>query len=176
MAWMQEDAVRVTGSDLTDSFEGFFATEAERLFRSLRLVTGDAHQAEELTQESFVRLWERWDRVRVMEDPQGYLYRTAMNLHRSAHRRALRSAKRALRPTPPDDPVVATEARDTLVRWITGLTPRQREAVVLTRLMGFTVGRAAAAMRVKEGTVHVLVSQARASLNELTEGIDGRTA
>ena len=40
-------------------------------------------------QEAFVRVWERWDRVAGVEDPVGYLFRTAMNLHRSALRRAL---------------------------------------------------------------------------------------
>jgi len=166
---MDETAVLMTrATELTTSFESFFEAEAARLFRALRLVTGSAYDAEELMQEAFVRLWERWDRVHSMEDPAGYLYRTAMNLHRSAGRRALRSAKRVLHPAPADDPVVAAEARDALVRWLTGLTPRQREAVVLTQLAGFDIDRAAAAMRVKTGTVHVLLSQARASLRDLT--------
>ena len=169
MGRMDETAVLMTrGVELTTSFEAFFDAEAARLFRALRLVAGSAHEAEELMQEAFVRLWERWDRVHAMEDRAGYLYRTAMNLHRSAHRRALRSAKRVIHPAPADDPVIAAEARDALVRWLAGLTPRQREAVVLTQLSGFDVPRAAKAMRVKDGTVHVLLSQARASLRNVT--------
>ena len=66
------------------AFEDFFLDERARLFRALLLVTQDAAEAEDLMQEAFVRVWERWDRVGGVESPVGYLFRTAMNLHRSA--------------------------------------------------------------------------------------------
>jgi len=170
MVQMDETTALVSPSqDLTAAFEAFFQAEAPRLFRALRLVTGSAHEAEELMQEAFARMWERWDRLSSIEDPPGYLYRTAMNLHRSAYRRAVRSAKRTIRPAPADDPVVAAEARDEFVRWLAGLTPRQRQAVVLTQLVGFDVDRAAETLGVKRGTVHVLISQARSALTKITE-------
>jgi DNA-directed RNA polymerase specialized sigma24 family protein len=59
------------------SFETFFDTERARLFGTLCLVTRDRGEAEELTQESFVRVWERWNKVQAHPDPSGYLYRTA---------------------------------------------------------------------------------------------------
>jgi hypothetical protein len=51
-------------SDLAPSFEHFYASTVQRLFTALCLVTGDRHEAEEIAQESFVRVFERWDRVR----------------------------------------------------------------------------------------------------------------
>jgi hypothetical protein len=36
-----------------------------------------------MAQEAFLRVWQRWDRVAPMERPEGYLYRTAMNVWRS---------------------------------------------------------------------------------------------
>jgi DNA-directed RNA polymerase specialized sigma24 family protein len=61
----------------TARFETFFDTERARLFGTLCLVTGDA-EAEELMQEAFVRVWERWDpvgsarrRLRVRRHPPG---------------------------------------------------------------------------------------------------------
>lgn len=74
------------------SFEDFFAAEHLRLRRALYLVTGSLSEADEVAQEALVRTWERWDRVGAMRDPTGYLYRTAMNVHRSALRRARRAA------------------------------------------------------------------------------------
>ena len=43
-------------------FDEFFEEEHERLFKALYFVTGNRHDAEELMQDAFLRLWERWDR------------------------------------------------------------------------------------------------------------------
>jgi Sigma-70 region 2 len=65
------------------AFETFFETEARTLFRRLCIVTGNSAEAEEVVQDAFLALWERWDRVGRLEDPTGYLYRTAMNVSAS---------------------------------------------------------------------------------------------
>jgi DNA-directed RNA polymerase specialized sigma24 family protein len=80
------------------TFEELFESERGRLFRALLLVTHDSMEAEDLMQEAFVRVWERWDRIGQIDDPVGYLYKTALNLYRSALRRALTAAKRSVRP------------------------------------------------------------------------------
>ena len=43
-------------------FDTFFEEEHERLFKALYFVTGNRHDAEELMQDAFLRLWERWGR------------------------------------------------------------------------------------------------------------------
>ena len=73
------------------AFEAFFGAERVRLFRALYLLTGNTEEAEEVLQEAFIAIWERWDRVGAMADPTGYLYRTAMNRWRRATRSARRS-------------------------------------------------------------------------------------
>ena len=78
-------------------FDSFFLAEHVRLYRALYVITGTSHEAEELMQEAFVRVWERWDRVSGMENPAAYLYRTAMNEFRSRYRRAKAAARRALK-------------------------------------------------------------------------------
>ena len=78
------------------AFEAFFEAERARLQRALYLLTGNAEEAEEVLQESFIALWERWDRVGAMEDPTGYLYRTALNRYRSRLRRVGRAARLAI--------------------------------------------------------------------------------
>ena len=49
-------------------FESFYRSEHARLFRGLYLLSGRRHDAEELMQEAFLRLWERWDRLRHHPD------------------------------------------------------------------------------------------------------------
>src|SRR2546426_3568933 len=77
-------------------FETFFASQHGNLFSALCLVTRNRHEAEEIMQEAFTTVWERWDRVVAMSDPAGYLYRTAMNVFRKRYRRAKLALRRAV--------------------------------------------------------------------------------
>jgi DNA-directed RNA polymerase specialized sigma24 family protein len=54
------------------TFEGFFKERYEPLLRALFLITGDRHEAEDLAQEAFVRVFRRWERLRNTENPGGY--------------------------------------------------------------------------------------------------------
>jgi RNA polymerase sigma factor (sigma-70 family) len=153
-------------------FERFFETEHERLLRALFVLTGDAHEAEELSQESFLAVWQRWDHVRSMDDPTGYLYRTAMNRFRSRWRRLARAAGRVAGRAAPVDAFAAADERDALARGLATLTHRQRAAVVLTELLGYGSEEAGLILGVKDVTVRVLASQARAALRRTMEAPD----
>src|SRR6266487_2634197 len=87
---MAEDEV-VTA---TASFEGFFERERDGLFGALVMITGNRAEAEEIAQDAFLAIWERWDRVHRLDDPTGYLYRTAMNVFRKRRRRAAVAVRR----------------------------------------------------------------------------------
>ena len=47
-----------------ESFETFVLENHTRLYGALCLLTKDRYEAEEIAQEAFVRILERWDRVR----------------------------------------------------------------------------------------------------------------
>src|SRR5439155_170190 len=89
----------------------FFPAEYPRLLRAMYLVTGNRHEAEEITQDAFVRALERWDRVRHADNRAGYLYRIAVNLHRSKLRRLARGARKTAQPSPEADPFEAADDR-----------------------------------------------------------------
>jgi DNA-directed RNA polymerase specialized sigma24 family protein len=97
-------------------FEEFFEAEHVRLARALYLLTGSSAEADELTQEAMVRVYERWDRVRQMGSPQRYLFRTALNLHRSRLRWLATRARQILQPTSSPDPAEVVQSRDSLDR------------------------------------------------------------
>jgi RNA polymerase sigma factor (sigma-70 family) len=155
-----------------ESFEAFFREEHSRLLRALYLVGGNRQEAEEIMQEAFLRIWERWGRVRAMANPIGYLYRTALNLLRSRHRRALVMAKRALGAEVGRDEFAAADERDVLARAMARLTPRQRAALVVTEYLGYSSEDAAAVLGIKAVTVRVLASQARDALRSTMEPTD----
>ncbi len=175
MVAMSEPASAVasdTGPDVSgrSSFEDFFSEQHRGLYGALVLVTRSSHEAEEVMQDAFLRVWERWDRVSAVEDPVGYLYRTAMNVFRSRRRRVLVALRRTVRPREPDDGLAAVEDREAVVRALAPLTPGQRAAIVLTDVLGFTSEEAGRALRVRPVTVRVLASRGRAALRkEMTE-------
>jgi RNA polymerase sigma factor (sigma-70 family) len=147
-------------------FEEFFHEQHEGLFGALWLVTRNAHEAEELAQDAFLRVWERWTRVSAMDDAAGYLYRTAMNLFRSRRRRAAVALRRLVGRLPPDDRLAAVEAKDAVLRALGGLTARQRAALVFTDLYGYTSQEAAQVLGIRPATVRVLAARGRAALRE----------
>ena len=154
------------------SFEAFFEAEHGRLLRALYLVTGNAQEAEELMQDAFVAVWERWDRVSAMDEPTGYLYRTAMNRFRSRLRRASRAARRAIGSDEGRDAFAAADERDAVARAMGRLPERQRSAIVLTELLGYDSEEAGRILGVKDVTVRSLASQARAALRTHLEEAD----
>jgi len=164
------EEIHATADTLT--FELFFETERRRLFRALYVMTGSAHEAEELAQDAFLKVWERWDRVGAMEDPVGYLYRAAMNLARSRYRRIVRSARVPFSAEQSLEPYGAADTHDAVVRAVARLTPRQRQAVVLVELLDRSTEEAADLMHVSSSAVRSLTSEARKAMRAGMESND----
>jgi RNA polymerase sigma-70 factor (ECF subfamily) len=152
--------------DRTALFEDLVEAEHSALYGALCLITRDRAEAEDVTQEAFLRVWERWDRVVQMNNPAGYLFRTAMNTWRKRRRRVAMSIRRAIRLAPPRDELAEVEVRDAVVRALASLTPRQRAAIVLVDLLDQSSEEAATLLGIKPPTVRVLVSQGRAALKQ----------
>jgi len=155
------------------TFEEFFDVHHGRLFGTLCLVTRDSGEAEDLMQEAFMRVFQRWSLVQKHENPPGYLYRTAFNLQRNRRRQALRAARRTLALLDPADAFAQIDLRDELMVALGALTVRQRTAVVLTDLLDFPSSEAAEMLGVRPATVRALASQGRVRLREQLERLDG---
>ena len=156
------DAVRPSNVTSSRSFDEFFDEESGTLFRRMWLVTRDRQEAEDVMQDAFLTVFERWDRVATMEDPTGYLYRIAFNAWKKRSRRAARAMRLAFAPDPPPNWFAAAEARTVIGDALTQLTPRQRAALVLTELLGCSSEDAGEILAVRAVTARVLASQAAA--------------
>jgi DNA-directed RNA polymerase specialized sigma24 family protein len=108
-------------------FEALFEAEHERLFGALFIVAGSAEEADELMQDAFVARWSDGDRVGGMNDPTGYLYRTAMNRFRSRLRSTTVAARRVVRADLPPELFKDVDDCDLVVRALAGLSERCRE-------------------------------------------------
>jgi RNA polymerase sigma-70 factor, ECF subfamily len=154
---------------LTDeaSFEEFYETTFRRLFTALCLVTGNRHEAEEIVQEAFLRVFERWDRVGKLEDPTGYVFRVSMNVFRNRFRRASLGVRRALSLAPAEtDDLAAVETRDELVRLLRELNPQQRAAVLLTSILDYSAEEAGRMLGIGPSSVRSLTTRARARMKD----------
>ena len=162
-----DDAVAVE-----HSFEEFFEHEQERLLRVLWMVTGSLPEAEDIVQDAFVRVWERWPRVSAMQSPTGYLHHAAMNIFRNRYRRARLGVRKAIGIAPPTDAFGSIEDRISISRALGTLTPRQRAALVLTELLGYPADETGRMLGVRASTVRSLSSSARTALRSAKELVD----
>ena len=122
--------------------------------------------AEELAQETMVRVSARWEKVRTLDSPGGWAHRVAVNLARSSWRRhhaARRAHQRAEAAVLPRSPTVD---RDDALGWIevqhalAALPRKEREVVVLRFAADLSVPQVAAALRCPEGTVKTITRRA----------------
>ena len=150
-------------------FDIFVEEEHVRLFKSLYFVTGSREEAEDLAQEAFLKLWERWDRMTI-NDPTAYLFGVALNGFRMRRRRATMAIRRQPASPAQRDGYLEAEMREDVRRLLLKVTPRQRAALLLVDLLGFPAEQAASILRIRPSTVRNLVSQGRKTLRT-TEGV-----
>lgn len=138
---------------------------------------GDHGTAEELTQETFLRLWRRIAEVTGLEQgaQRGWIYRVARNLSidmyrthaagRSALREAADEASRTQRHgTDAADEVITRERLADVDRAIMTLPEEQRVVVAMTAIGGMRAVDLAAALDEPAGTVRYRLSMARRAL------------
>ena len=125
------------------SFEELFLDVHDRLYRALYFITGSSADAEELMQDAFLKLWERWDRLDTIDDPVAYLFRVALNGFRCALRRAQMAARKVVPAAGARDPFDDIDLREDVRRMLRHISPRQRTAIVLTEILGYDSEQAA---------------------------------
>ena len=176
-SWMSSSpdaGVEASGTRAEGRFEVFFEAESPLLYRRLCLVARSSQEAEEIMQDAFLKLWERWDRVSTMENPPGYLYRTAFRIaYRRGRRVRLSLPMEAGRKVESSNEFASSETRLVLGKALRSCTHRQRAALVLTELLGYRSEEAAEILGVRPGTVRTLASQGRRSLRAALGGQDG---
>ena len=147
-------------------FEGFFEAEYTHLCKALYLLTGDPFEAEEVAQEAMTRVLERWERIRSMDSPTGYVYRTAMNLNRHRVRRIAVRARRVFDAEPSRDHSSTVGDQQDVRRAIAKISAREREALVLVDWLEMNADEAGRVLGIKASSVRVRLHRGRANLRE----------
>jgi RNA polymerase sigma-70 factor (ECF subfamily) len=147
-------------------FDEMFRREYPRVLRTVALIVLDAEVAAEVTQEAFVQLHLKWQRVAGYERPGAWVRRVAI-------RKAVRGRRRAVEGVRLEElGRTAGHIDDTgldidVVRAIASLPSQQRAAVVLRYYDDLPIADVAAALGCAAPTARVHLHRARARLAEL---------
>ena len=150
-------------------FAAFVREHTPALSRTAYLLTGDTFSAEELVQDTLVRLYPKWDRVAAADVPLAYVRRSLANGFINSRRRA--SRREYSYADVPDllddsDPMGRLADRDAIWSGLRGLPERQRTALVLRFFEDLTDGEIAETLECRQGTVRSLISRGLAALRE----------
>ena len=143
------------------AFDEFYRVEYAPMVRLARGLVDTPEIAEEITQDAFAKVFERWDRL---DEPGGYLRTAVVNGARNELRR--REVRRRIGLGQPRQ---ATAERDYLIDALDRLPPKRRTALVLRYYAGLSEREIAETMGVRPGTVKSLVSRGLAELREVIE-------
>ncbi len=155
---------------------------ADRVYRLAFRLTGDAHDAEDLTQETFIRVFRSLSRF-TPGTFEGWLHRITTNLFLDMVRRRGRLRMEGLPEDTdrlpgggPDPEQVFSEAHldPDLQGALDALAPEFRAAVVLCDVEGLSYEEIAATLGVKLGTVRSRIHRGRQALRAALETAPGR--
>jgi RNA polymerase sigma-70 factor (sigma-E family) len=152
--------------------ERLLGERGQHLMRAAVALTGSRADAEDLLQAALERLLQNWRRIDT--DPEGYLRRTLYNLAADGWRRRgrwrgrLAEIRSQARVAAADaEEVAVVDLRDTLVRLLRQLPPRQRAVVVLRYWEQRTEAETAELLGCTEGTVKSTAARGLRRLREL---------
>ncbi|MEZ5419701.1 MAG: RNA polymerase sigma factor [Vicinamibacterales bacterium] len=148
-------------------FDGLYRHHAPHVWRYVRHLSGDAALADDITAETFVRVWQTRDRLRH-ETIRAFLFAIARNLYVSGVRARWRAAAlEDVHADPAPDPETRARVRDDqarLERALAALSPADREPLVLRAIEGLSYEAIGQVMDLLPGTAKVRVHRARRRL------------
>ena len=149
---------------VADDFVDVYELHYPRLVRALELGGLGRPAAEDAAQEAFARTLGHWRRVRLGDNPPGYVYRVAFRLVRRSFRRdEPLTHERAAR----DDVSGQVTARHVVEEALEGMPARRRSCAVLCLLAGLTPKEAGRSLGIAEGTVRKQLELARRELRQV---------
>ncbi len=148
-------------------FASLVAVYQPRVFRWAMGLSGDQDDADDITQEVFVRAYRKLGTFRGDGSFEGWLYRITRRVALRARRSAVRPAETPGQDVYLTDPGARVDRQRAvaLIRVVAETLPmRQREVFVLCDLEGRTPSEAAAMLDMKDVSVRASLFKARASI------------
>ncbi|HLY32390.1 MAG TPA: RNA polymerase sigma factor [Ktedonobacterales bacterium] len=160
------------------SYEAFFQRHEHDIFGYLWRLTGDEQLAYDLRQETFLRAWNHYDQLLAYHQPVAWLFRVATNLAINQLRRRKAPVGAA---APLDlvgdpgasDPSWRLVENDLVRQTLLALPPRQRAALVMREVYGFSAEEIARTLGVTPAAVRMTLWRGREQFRTLYTRANG---
>jgi RNA polymerase sigma-70 factor (ECF subfamily) len=159
-------------------FDQVMVRLSSRVYSLARYSLGSSQDAEDVTQDVFIRLWENWARV-DLERVKSWLIRVTINACVDFRRRraARPEARRSRGPGPalddctsgatdPSSAAESSELRSRVAEAIAGLREPYRSILILREIEGLSYGDISETLNIPMSSVKVNLHRARARLTE----------
>lgn len=163
--------------------DGGLVDHVSPVFQLALRLTQDVHRAEDLTQETFLRAWQRCHQIKDRKAIRTWLFRIAVNLARDEFRRQKSSLPHSNDlmenlncPDPPPDAVA--ESNDELnysARLLDSLPTRQRMVLFLVAVQDLSLADVCRVLDINMNTAKVNLCLARKRMREELEKRRGAT-
>ena len=153
--------------DATAAVTDLFREHHLALVRMAMVMVGDPAAAEDVVQDAFERLHQRWPRLREPVDGLAYVRASVLNGCRSLHRRAAIARKYAPQlagTAAAPGPENATADHSQLLTAMRSLPRRQREVLVLRYYVDLDVAEIATTLRIAPSAVRSNCTRGLAAL------------
>ena len=160
------------------ALEELYLLHFDRIYAYLQMTVGNRHDAEDLTNQTFVKMLESIERFRWRKVPfSAWLFRIAHNLAIDHFRAGRRWQPEEEPPEPSDreqhsaeDEAMHAIGRRSMVQMIEDLSHEQQQVLTLKLFFSFSNGEAATILGKTEGAVKSLQHRALASLQRQLAG------
>ena len=155
--------------------ERFVTENLRRIFRQIYRMVGNVHDAQDLTQEAFIKALQRQEQLKDDLKAAHWLSRIATNTALDFLRRHGRVAFCEMAEAPeshaetPEAAVLRSEQRDWLAAGLERLTPRERAALVLRDMEDLSADEVARRLDCSKATVRSHIANARTKLKKFAE-------
>jgi RNA polymerase sigma-70 factor (ECF subfamily) len=155
--------------------ERFVAENMRRIFRQIYRLVGNIHDAQDLTQEAFIKALQRQDQLKDAEKAAHWLSRIATNTALDFLRRHHRVTFCEITEAPeshmetPEATALRSEQREWLSAGLDRLTSRERSALVLRDVEDLPAEEVARRLDCSKATVRSHIANARIKLKKFAE-------
>lgn len=172
---METSALLDAGPGASELQERFVTENLRRIFRQIYHMVGNVHDAQDLTQEAFIKALQRHEQLKDELKAAHWLSKIATNTALDFLRRHGRVTFCDMAEAPerqtesPEDTVLRAEKRAWLEAGLNRLTPRERAALVLRDVEDLPAEEVAARLDCSKATVRSHIANARTKLRKFAE-------
>jgi RNA polymerase sigma-70 factor (ECF subfamily) len=169
------EALQEATSLSAENQERFFSENLRRIFLQIYRMVGNVHDAQDLTQEAFIKALQRQDQLKDGQKAAHWLSRIATNTALDFLRRHNRITFCEISDAPeslfetPEAAVLRGEQKDWLAAGLERLTPRERAALVLRDVEELPAEEVARRLDCSKATVRSHIANARIKLRKFAE-------